>query len=161
MKTCPSCNEEENDDDERFCIKCGFVFFKSDVGNMEETSNQETDESKTENEIDVITTTIAFTLGKLIFPDKSSVTIDDSQRLVGRADLKTFTNEDHALISRSHFTIYKKDEKYFIKDGITNVQNKASVNNTSVNNEKLTENERELENGDIILVSDIEMSFEV
>ena len=161
MKTCPSCNEEENDDDERFCIKCGFVFFKSDAEDMEEISNQQTDESKTENEIDVITTTIAFTLGKLIFPDKSSFTIDISQRLVGRADLKPFTNEDHALISRSHFTIYKKDEKYFIKDGITNVQNKASVNNTSVNNEKLTENERELENGDIILVSDIEMSFEV
>ena len=52
MKTCPSCNEEENDDDERFCIKCGFVFFKSDAEDMEEISNQQTDESKTENESD-------------------------------------------------------------------------------------------------------------
>ena len=161
MKTCPSCNEEENDDDERFCIKCGFVFFKSDVENMEETSNQETDESKTENESDVSTTIIADTFGKLIFPDKSSVTIDDSQRLVGRADLKAHTNEDPNLISRSHFTIYKEDEKFFIKDGVTNVQNKPSENNTSVNDEKLTEDERELQNDDVILVSDVKMVFEV
>ena len=161
MKTCPSCNEEENDDDERFCIKCAFVFFKSDVENMEETSNQETDESKTENESDVSTTIIADTFGKLIFPDKSSVTIDDSQRLVGRADLKAYTNEDPNLISRSHFTIYKENEKFFIKDGVTNVQNKPSENNTSVNDEKLTEDERELQNGDVILVSDVKMMFEV
>ena len=80
---------------------------------------------------------------------------------VGRADLKTYTNKDSNLISRSHFTIYKENEKYFIKDGVTNVQNKPSGNNTSVNDEKLTEDERELQNGDVILVSDVKMVFEV
>ena len=98
--------------------------------------------------------------GKLVFPDKTVFTIDDSQRLVGLADLRKHTKQEPNLISRSHFTIYKKNEKYFIKDGVTNVQNKASENNTFVNDEKLTEDERELENGDVILVSDVKMSFE-
>ena len=44
---------------------------------------------------------------------------------------------------------------------MTNVQNKASKNNTSVNGEELTDDEHELENGDKILVSDVEMLFEV
>ena len=44
---------------------------------------------------------------------------------------------------------------------MTNVQNKASENNTSVNGETLTGDEHELENGDKILVSDVEMLFEV
>ena len=75
--------------------------------------------------------------------------------------MKTFTNEEPNLISRSHFTIYKESEKFFIKDGVTNVQNKPSENNTSVNDEKLTEDEQELQNGDVILVSDVKMMFEV
>ena len=99
--------------------------------------------------------------GKLVFPDKTVFAIDDSQRLVGLADLRKHTKQEPNLISRSHFTIYKKNEKYFIKDGVTNVQNKASENNTSVNDEKLTEDERELQNGDVILVSDVKIVFEV
>ena len=165
MRTCPSCHEKENDDDERFCIKCGFELIKSDTApraeNVEQTSNQEIDESKTENELDVNTEATDDTIGKLIFPDKTFFTIDDSQRLVGRANLMMHTNKESNLISRSHFTIYKKNEKYFIKDGVTNVQNKASENNTSVNDKTLTDDEQELENNDKILVSDVEMSFEV
>jgi pSer/pThr/pTyr-binding forkhead associated (FHA) protein len=165
MKTCPSCHEEENDDDERFCASCGFELNKSNAPppaeNIEQTSNQETDELETENESDVNVTTTTDTSGKLIFPDKNAFTIDNSQRLVGRADLKAYTNEDPNLISRSHFTIYKENEKFFIKDGVTNVQNKPSENNTSVNDEKLTKDERELQNGDVILVSDVKIVFEV
>ena len=41
------------------------------------------------------------------------------------------------------------------------MQNKASENNTSVNDKTLTDDEQELENNDKILVSDVEMSFEV
>ena len=163
MKTCLICNEK-NDDTERFCSKCGNEVNKSETPshaeNLQQTSSKETDELKTENEPNANTTTANGSIGKLIFPDKCNFIIDESQRLVGRADLKVHTNEDPVLISRSHFTIYKKNEKYFIKDGVTNVQNKASENNTFVNDEKLTEDERELENGDVILVSDVKMSFE-
>ena len=165
MKTCPSCQEEDNDNDDRFCVQCGFELNKSNAPppaeNIEQTSEQETDELETENESDVNVTTTTDTNGKLIFPDKNAFTIDNSQRLVGRADLKAYTNEDPNLISRSHFTIYKENEKFFIKDGVTNVQNKPSENNTSVNDEKLTEDERELQNGDVILVSDVKIVFEV
>lgn len=164
MKTCPICNEK-NDDNERFCASCGGEVNKSETPshaeNVQQTSSKETDELKTENEPNANTTAANGSIGKLIFPDKTILTIDDSQRLVGRADLKIHTSQESNLISRSHFTIYKKNEKYFIKDGVTNVQNKASKNNTSVNGEELTGDEHELENGDKILVSDVEMLFEV
>ena len=165
MITCPHCDTEEDDDDERFCASCGFELNKSNAPppaeNIEQTSKQETDEPETENESDVSKTVINDAIARLIFPDDRLFTIDESQRLVGRADLKTYTNKDSNLISRSHFTIYKESEKFFIKDGVTNVQNKPSENNTSVNDEKLTEDERELQNGDVILVSDVKMVFEV
>ena len=155
MKTCPACEEEKNNDNERFCMSCGLDLDKSksppNAENLQ-TPNQETDDNTKVSNIST---------GKLVFPDKTVFTIDDSQRLVGLADLRKHTKQEPNLISRSHFTIYKKNEKYFIKDGVTNVQNKASKNNTSVNGEELTGDEHELENGDKILVSDVEMLFEV
>ena len=155
MKTCPACDEKKNDDDERFCMSCGLDLDKSksppNAENLQ-TPNQETDDNTKVSNIST---------GKLVFPDKTVFAIDDSQRLVGLADLRKHTKQEPNLISRSHFTIYKKNEKYFIKDGVTNVQNKASKNNTSVNGEELTDDEHELENGDKILVSDVEMLFEV
>ena len=155
MKTCPACEEEKNNDNERFCMSCGLDLDKSkSPSNAEnlQTPNQETDDNTKVSNIST---------GKLVFPDKTVFTIDDSQRLVGLADLRKHTKQEPNLISRSHFTIYKKNEKYFIKDGVTNVQNKASKNNTSVNGEELTGDEHELENGDKILVSDVEMLFEL
>jgi pSer/pThr/pTyr-binding forkhead associated (FHA) protein len=155
MKTCPACEEEKNNDNERFCMSCGLDLDKSkSPSNAEnlQTPNQETDDNTKVSNIST---------GKLVFPDKTVFAIDDSQRLVGLADLRKHTKQEPNLISRSHFTIYKKNEKYFIKDGVTNVQNKASENNTSVNGETLTGDEHELENGDKILVSDVEMLFEV
>ena len=155
MKTCPACDEKKNNDDERFCMSCGLDLDKSkSPSNAEnlQTPNQETDDNTKVSNIST---------GKLVFPDKAVFAIDDSQRLVGLADLRKHTKQEPNLISRSHFTIYKKNEKYFIKDGVTNVQNKASENNTSVNGEELTGDEHELENGDKILVSDVEMLFEV
>ena len=155
MKTCPACEEEKNNDNERFCMSCGLDLDKSkSPSNAEnlQTPNQETDDNTKVSNIST---------GKLVFPDKTVYAIDDSQRLVGLADLRKHTKQEPNLISRSHFTIYKKNEKYFIKDGVTNVQNKASENNTSVNGETLTGDEHELENGDKILVSDVEMLFEV
>ena len=155
MKTCPACDEKKNNDNERFCMSCGLDLDKSKSSSNAEnlqTPNQETDDNTKVSNIST---------GKLVFPDKTVFAIDDSQRLVGLADLRKHTKQEPNLISRSHFTIYKKNEKYFIKDGVTNVQNKASENNTSVNGKELTGDEHELENGDKILVSDVEMLFEV
>ena len=155
MKTCPACNEKENDDDERFCITCGLDLDKSQSGNSQVSHNLKPKNTEIKNSSD------DKIQGRLVISDNHILPIDNSQRLVGRADLKKYTKKDQNLISRSHFTVYKKDLKYFIQDGITNVQNKASESNTMVNEEKLSRNDRELKNGDKILVSDVLISFEV
>ena len=153
MEQCPLCNTERISGED-YC-KCGFEFSSTEPEPQPEPTDSvlQTDEQWLKDNKESI--------GKLIFPDETPVSIDDSQRLVGRADLKKYTNKDPMLISRSHFTIYKRNEQYFIKDGITNVQDKPSEHNTFVNDEKLTEDEHKLENNDKIRVSDVEMTFEV
>jgi hypothetical protein len=152
MKICPVCNEKENDDDERFCTSCGLE--------LNASSNVISDHPPSKN-IEIESSSDFKTQGKLILSDNHMLSVDDSQRLVGRTDLKKYTKKDQNLISRSHFTVYKKDQKYFIQDGVTNVQNKSSENHTIVNEEKLSENEHELKSGDKILVSDVLILFEV
>ena len=98
--------------------------------------------------------------GRLIIDGKVLTVVDNSQRLVGRADLREYTKNDHELISRSHFTIYQKDQHHIIKDGITSVQDRPSKQGTLLNGEPL-EREAELKNGDRIRVSDIDIIFEV
>tara|TARA_B110001454_G_scaffold183392_1_gene178534 strand:- start:145 stop:561 length:417 start_codon:yes stop_codon:yes gene_type:complete len=136
MITCPNC-KSENSDEERFCSDCGEKFDENLL--------------KTEFNLKVNAG------GRLVFPDDESYEIDDSQRLIGRADLQKFTKEDPTLISRSHFTIYRFNGKYVIKDGVTNVQNKPSEKSTFVNGKKI--DSKELENEDKINVSDVELSF--
>ena len=139
MITCQNCNSE-NSDEEKFCLECGAKF--SD------------DTMKT-----VLINTKNSSSGKLVFPNDESYEIDNSQRLIGRADLQKFTKEDPILISRSHFTIYKTDDKFVIKNGSTNVQNKPSEQGILINDKKPETDEIELKNGDKILISDIELLF--
>ena len=160
MKTCYDCGEKNNDDDTRFCMSCGFDLNNPKSKQIIETNQSNPDESQIKDEIND-NTILVDKIGKLILPDKTFFVIDDSQKLVGRTNLKEFTKNDLELISRSHFTIYKKDKKYFIKDGVTNVQNKPSKHHTCLNNKKLIEVEHEIKNNDKILVSDVEMLFEV
>ena len=155
IEQCPLCNTERVSGED-YCAnsKCGYEFSSPEPEPQSEPTDSalQTDEQWLKDNKESI--------GKLTFPDKTTVSIDNSQRLVGRADLKKHT-KDPTLISRSHFTIYKRNEQYFIKDGITNVQDKPSEHNTFVNDEKLTEDEHKLENNDKIRVSDVEMTFEV
>jgi len=139
MITCQNCNSE-NSDEEKFCLNCGEKFTD--------------DTMKT-----VLTNTSKNQSGKLVFPNDESYDIDNSQRLIGRADLQKFTKVDPTLISRSHFTIYKTDNKFVIKNGFTNVQNKPSEQGILINDKKPETDEIELKNGDKILISDIELSF--
>jgi molybdopterin converting factor small subunit len=155
MKICPVCNEKENDDDERFCTSCGLELTKSKNRPLPTTADSQSKDIEIESNSDFKT------YGKLLLSDDYVLSIDNSQRLVGRTDLKKYTKKDQNLISRSHFTVYKKDKKYFIRDGVTNVQNRPSENHTMVNDKKLSENEHELKDGDKILVSDVIIIFEV
>ena len=156
IEQCPLCSTERVAG-ETYCAnsKCGYEFgetTKPEQQTKPKDTALQTDEEWLKEHKE--------STGKLIFPDKTPVSIDNSQRLVGRADLKKYTKQDPMLISRSHFTIYKKNEKYFIKDGITNVQDRPSEHKTFVNGEKLAKDERKLENNDKISVSDVEMVFE-
>nr|MCS5551536.1 hypothetical protein [Gammaproteobacteria bacterium] len=74
MKTCPACDEKENNDNERFCMNCGLDLDKSkSPSNAEnlQTPNQETDESIKENETGDNTKVSNISTGKLVFPDKT------------------------------------------------------------------------------------------
>tara|TARA_A100001037_G_C14742593_1_gene453848 strand:- start:46 stop:483 length:438 start_codon:yes stop_codon:yes gene_type:complete len=139
MITCQTC-KSENSDEQKFCINCGEKLSKD----IEKTVIIDPTKNK---------------VAKLVFPNEESYEIDYSQRLIGRADLQRFTKEDPNLISRSHFTIYKTDKKFIIKDGNTNVQNKPSKQGILINGEKPETTEFVLKDGDKILISDIELSF--
>jgi len=70
--------------------------------------------------------------GYLIFPDSTEQPIPPSQWLIGRADLEKFLGDPAKAneISRGHLTVFQEGEKFFIEDGTTMVQRKASVNKT-------------------------------
>jgi zinc ribbon protein len=70
--------------------------------------------------------------GYLVFPDNSEQPIPPSQWLIGRADLSKFLPDPKLAneISRGHLTVFQEGERFFIEDGTTMVQRKASANKT-------------------------------
>ena len=105
IEQCPLCSTERVAG-ETYCAnsKCGYEFgetTKPEQQTKPKDTALQTDEEWLKEHKE--------STGKLIFPDKTPVPIDNSQRLVGRADLKNHTKQDPMLISRSHFTIYKKN----------------------------------------------------
>jgi len=70
--------------------------------------------------------------GFLVFPDETEQPIPPSQWLIGRADVSKFLPDSGKAneISRGHLTVFQEGEKFFIEDGKTMVQRKASTNKT-------------------------------
>lgn len=70
--------------------------------------------------------------GYLVFPDETEQPIPPSQWLIGRADVSKFLPDPDKAneISRGHLTVFQEGEKFFIQDGKTMVQRKASANKT-------------------------------
>jgi hypothetical protein len=70
--------------------------------------------------------------GYLVFPDNTAQPIPPSQWLIGRADLAKFLPDpDKATeISRGHLTVFQEGERFFVEDGSTMVQRRASANKT-------------------------------
>jgi len=70
--------------------------------------------------------------GYLVFPDDTEQPIPPSQWLIGRADVSKFLPDQGKAneISRGHLTVFQEGEKFFIEDGKTMVQRKASTNKT-------------------------------
>lgn len=151
MIICSNCDKEINEE-ESFCTECGFNI--SEATNNEEipTNDQNVEESKSHEP--------TLKTGKLVFPDDSEIEIDKSQRLLGRADLKKFLDSDSNNISRGHFTVFEENDKYYLEDGSTNVQYKASEKHTILNEEDITgKGKIELNDNDTIKVSDVTIHF--
>ena len=105
--------------------------------------------------------------GYLTLPDGSQIEITPSQRAIGRVDLGKFLTQSDDLnqISRAHVTVWSEvtpdgQAKFFVEDGVTNVQNKPSLNGTSLvrsgKSEEIKEKgRRELQNGDEIDIAGV------
>ena len=153
MIICSNCDQEINEK-ESFCTECGNIL--SETTDTEEipTIDQNTEKNESDEP--------SLKKGKLVFPDDSEIEIDESQRLLGRADLKSFSDADSNDISRSHFTIFEENDKYYLEDGSTNVQYKASEKHTILNDEDITgKGKIELNDNDTINVSDVVLHFKV
>ena len=70
--------------------------------------------------------------GYLVFPDDTEQPIPPSQWLIGRADLAKYLGDPEKAneISRGHLTVFQEGERFFVEDGTTMVQRKASANKT-------------------------------
>jgi pSer/pThr/pTyr-binding forkhead associated (FHA) protein len=150
---CSNCDQEINEK-ESFCTECGNIL--SETTDTEEipTIDQNTEKNESDEP--------SLKKGKLVFPDDSEIEIDESQRLLGRADLKSFSDADSNDISRSHFTIFEENDKYYLEDGSTNVQYKASEKHTILNDEDITgKGKIELNDNDTINVSDVVLHFKM
>lgn len=153
MIICSNC-DQEIDEKESFCTECGNLL--SETTDTEEipTIDQNTEKNESDEP--------SLKKGKLVFPDDSEIEIDESQRLLGRADLKSFSDADSNDISRSHFTIFEENDKYYLEDGSTNVQYKASEKHTILNDEDITgKGKIELNDNDTINVSDVVLHFKM
>ena len=151
MITCSNCNEVI-DEKESFCTQCGHLLSETidseEIPTIEQ--NVETNGSPEPS----------LKKGKLVFPDDTEMEIDESQRLVGRVDLKLFLDKDSTDISRGHFTVFEENDKYYLEDGSTNVQYKASEKHTILNDDDITgKGKIELNDDDLIKVSDIVIHF--
>lgn len=153
MIICSNC-DQEIDEKESFCTECGNIL--SETTDTEEipTIDQNTEKNESDEP--------SLKKGKLVFPDDSEIEIDESQRLLGRADLKSFSDADSNGISRGHFTIFEENDKYYLEDGSTNVQYKASEKHTILNDEDITgKGKIELNDNDTINVSDVVLHFKM
>lgn len=145
MAACPHCKQVVSDE-ENFCNECGSPVTKDQID--ENGANQQS-----------ITTDYK---ASLVLPDNVELEIDEAQRLVGRADLAKYSKLDPKKISRGHFTVYEKDGKYYIEDGNTNVQNKASDEHTLLNDDDITNKKKvEMSNGDVIKVLDVAITVKL
>jgi len=150
---CSNCDKEISEE-ESFCTECGNLLSETTDSKEIPTNDQTTEKNESDEP--------SLKKGKLVFPDDSEIEIDESQRLLGRADLKNFLDSDSNDISRGHFTVFEEYGKYYLEDGSTNVQYKASEKHTILNDEDITgKGKIELNNNDTIKVSDIVLHFKM
>ena len=160
MKTCsnPTCNFANLPDDSVFCTECG-----TQLGAPEQAPPapppQQTPPPPQQTPPP---------RGPLLeLPDNTTIKVDGAAKVLGRNELLnylgTLAGVDPMVVSRQHFTILQENDKYFIEDGSTVVQDKPSVNHTFLNGEDITEKgKKELTDGAVIdLANTVKLTFRI
>jgi len=102
---------------------------------------------------------------RLELPDNSIIQIDDAAKVLGRSEMLNYLGSlqgiDPMIVSRQHFTVFQENDKYFIEDGDTVVQDKPSINHTYLNGEDITgKGKKELNDGAVIdLANTVKLTF--
>jgi predicted component of type VI protein secretion system len=104
-------------------------------------------------------------VGILVMPDKSELTLPQTNRVFGRSDLLKYLKAENAKeVSRAHFTIAQENGVFYVQDGGPDPSNpqawKPSVNRTSVNGALLQPGAKQkLNSNDIIDVSQLGLNL--
>ncbi len=156
MVSCPICDFSGNPDDSIYCTECG--------GKVTEESQPVPQPQVETPQPQVETPT---TGAVLILPDNSNIQIESAPKTIGRIELldylKTLQGVDPMTISRQHFTVSQDNDTYYIEDGNTVVQDKASANHTYLNGVDITDKgQQELKQGDVIDLADtVKITFRI
>ena len=157
MVVCSVCGNNETTPDAGFCTQCGNKFDIISPPPPPPQSTPPPPPPPTQQQSAPPPPQSA-PLAHLRLPDNSVIQLDKQQKALGRLELlnciKSIQGADPMTISRQHFTIHYENDKYFIEDGTTTVQEKASINHTYLNGADITsKGKQELKDGDTIDVA--------
>ena len=193
MEKCPQCDTNRPQDEQgqylAFCDECGHKYAASSKPQTQpEPQGLQSSQSKSfdEYEKDYVARVVSDETdtdesdasespeiqgGAIWIPgsnniDEQPIYIEDDPKVVGRSDVSDCLksqNKDPLQVSRKQFTIFKESDSYYIEDGKTSVQDKASGNHTTVNGKDITEQGKyELNDGDTIgLATVLDVTFRI
>ena len=190
MEKCPQCNTDRPQDEQgqflAFCDECGHKFAAS---SRPQTLRSETSDGASgsqsksfeEYENDYVGRVVGDETGTdesdvsespeiqggaIWISDGQPIYFEDDPKVVGRSDVSDYlksAGKDPLQVSRKQFTIFKESDSYYIEDGKTSVQDKASGNHTTVNGKDITgQGKCELNDGDTIgLATVLDVTFRI
>ena len=192
MEKCPQCNTDRPQDEQgqylAFCDECGHKFAASSKPQTQPQTQPDEpgwrgNQSKAfeEYEKDYVARVVSDETGTdesdvsespeiqgsaILMPDGQPIYFEDDPKVVGRSDVSAYlksAGKDPLQVSRKQFTIFKESDSYYIEDGSTSVQDKASGNHTTVNGKDITgQGKCELNDGDMIgLATVLDVTFRI
>ena len=188
MEKCPQCNTDRPQDEQgqflAFCDECGHKFAASSKPQSQpDASGLQGNQSKSfeEYEKDYVARVVSDETGTdesdvsespeiqggaIWISDGQPIYFEDNPKVVGRTDVSDYlksVGKDPLQVSRKQFTIFKESDSYYIEDGKTSVQDKASGNHTTVNGKDITgQGKCELNDGDMIgLATVLDVTFRI
>ena len=168
MKVCPNptCNFANLPDDSAFCTECGTPISAPKPQQVSPPEPQQV--SPPEPQQTPPTPPPQTPSGPILeLPNNTTIQIDAQAKVLGRNELLSYLSSlqgvDPMVVSRQHFTILQENDKYYIEDGNTLVQDKASTNHTYLNGEDITgKGKKELNNGAVIdLANTVKLTFKI